>query len=166
MQDGSPAPPPGLPPAGWHPDPHGQGQRYWDGTQWTAQTAPGPVPPAMVATASSRQWAMVAHLSALVGLVIGFSFVGPLVVYLIKRDEDPFVRQQAAEALNFNLSVLAYSLVGGLLTAILILFVVGLLLLPVILAAAIAWVVLVVMAAVKANRGEPYRYPLTIRFLD
>ena len=55
-----------------------------------------------------------AHLSALIGLLVGFNFVGPLVVYLIKRDDDPYVRDQAAEALNFNLSVFLYAVVAGL----------------------------------------------------
>ena len=76
------------------------------------------------------------------------------------------MRRHAAEALNFNLSVTLYGLVAGFITVILIIFVVGLLLIPVLIAAGIAWVVLVIIAALKANNGEDYRYPLTIRFVS
>lgn len=165
MHEGSPPPHAAGPPPGWHPDPQGgPHQRYWDGERWTEDIAPTAA--AQPALSSAKQWAVIAHLSALIALVVGFTFLGPLLVYLLKRDEDPFLRAHAAEALNFNLSVFIYAAVGGLLTAILIIFLVGLLLLPLIFAAAIAWVVLVVVAAVKANNGEPYRYPLTIRFVS
>jgi uncharacterized Tic20 family protein len=163
----------GTPP-GWYPDPNVPGgQRWWDGTQWTDHVAaPAPPPPAgpgagtaAPAASDSRTWAMAAHLSALIGLVIGFSFLGPLVVYLVRRD-DAYVRAHAAEALNFNLSVLIYAIVGGFVLVILILLVVGLLLIPFAIAAAVAWLVLVVLAGVKASKGEMYRYPLTIRFVS
>jgi len=102
---------------------------------------------------------MIAHLSALAGLVIGLNWLGPLIVYLVKKDEHPFIADQSREALNFNISVTIYLLAS----AILILLVVGILLLP---AVAIAWLVLTIMAAVRANNGEPYRYPLTIRLVS
>lgn len=165
-----PAPPTSLPPAGWHPDPSQAGrQRYWDGTEWTGHVAPGagaPTGPAPgPASPDSRTWAMLAHLSALIAAFVVLSFIGPLIVYLVKRDEDPFVRDQAAEALNFNLSVLIYAAVGGVITLILIVVLVGLLLVPVLALGAVAWLVLVIVAAVKAYGGTAYRYPLTIRFV-
>ena len=166
---------------GWYPDPSAPGQqRYWDGAQWTEQVAPGAAPQQPPPTTAqpyysaartpmtpeqARQWAMLAHLSALGGLLIGFSFIGPLIVYLIKKDEDPFVADQAREALNFNLSALLYLTIGGIITFILIFVLIGLLLIPVLIAAAIAWLVLVVVAAMQANKGETYRYPVTIRFI-
>jgi len=152
---------------GWYPDPEQPGpQRYWDGTQWVGTPAPlaAAQPPA---TTNPRQWAMWAHLSALAGLVIGFNFVGPLIIYLIKKDEgDPFVRDQAAEALNFNLSFFIYLAVGSIVTFVLILVLIGLLLLPLLAAMIVAWVVFVIIGAVRANNGELYRYPLTIRFVS
>jgi len=152
---------------GWYPDPEQPGQqRYWDGTQWVG--TPAPVAPAQPpATTNPRQWAMWAHLSALAGLVIGFNFLGPLIIYLIKKDEgDPFVRDQAAEALNFNLSFFIYLAVGSIVTFVLILVLIGLLLLPLLAAMIVAWVVFVIIGAVRANNGELYRYPLTIRFVS
>jgi uncharacterized protein len=151
---------------GWYPDPQTPGtQRYWDGTQWTGEPQPVAAAPARAAS-DPRQWAMLAHLSALVGLVIGFNFLGPLLVYLIKKDDDPFIEDQAKEALNFNLSAFLYFVVGGIVTFVLSLVLIGLLLIPVLAAGVIAWVVLVIVAATKANNGEAYRYPLTIRFVN
>jgi len=105
---------------------------------------------------------MIAHLSALAGLLVGgLIFLGPLIVYLVKKDEHPFIADQSREALNFNISVTIYLLAS----AILILLVVGILLLP---AVAIAWLVLTIIAAVRANNGEAYRYPsfMTIRLVS
>jgi uncharacterized Tic20 family protein len=162
---GRPDPPPAAA-AGWYPDPSDSGSyRYWDGTRWTDAVSSA-VPPAgpTVARDDTRTWALAAHLSALLCLFIGFPFVGPLVVYLAKRD-DPFVRRHAAEALNFNLSVLLYLLVGGILTLVLIVFVVGLFLLPLFVVGVILWLVFICLAAAKAGDGQEYRYPLTIRFV-
>ena len=105
----------------------------------------------------SRTWATLTHLSGLI-LFFGIpSLFGPLVVWLLKRS-DPFVDDNGKEALNFNLSFLIYAIAS----AILIILLIGLLLLP---AVFITWFVLLIVAAVKTSTGESYRYPLTIRFV-
>ncbi|MGH8895907.1 MAG: DUF4870 domain-containing protein [Egibacteraceae bacterium] len=106
-----------------------------------------------------RNWALGAHLSAFIGAWVALAFIGPLVVWLIKREEHPFIAMHAREALNFNLSVLLYGFVALLLS----LLVIGL---PILIGIAIAWLVLTIVATVKAANGEEYRYPLTIRFIS
>jgi uncharacterized Tic20 family protein len=104
---------------------------------------------------------MLSHLLALVGyFLIPFGNVAaPLIIYLMKKDESPFVADQAKESLNFQISVCIYALISGVLVLILIGF---LLLAAVVVAAAI----LTIIASVKAANGETYRYPLTIRLIS
>jgi hypothetical protein len=105
-----------------------------------------------------RNLATLSHLSAFVAFLGIPPLIGPLVMWLIKR-EDPYVEEQAKEALNFNLSFLIYTVVAG----ISILLLVGLLLLPAVL---ITWFVLVIRAAVRTSATGSYRYPLTMRFVS
>jgi len=102
---------------------------------------------------------LIAHLCALVGFIVPFGhIIGPLVVWLIKKDESAFVDDQGKEAINFQISMTLYAVVA----AILILVVIGIFLL---IGIGILDIVLVIIAAVKANAGEKFRYPLTIRFI-
>jgi len=150
------------PPPGWYPDPQTPGgERWWDGSAWTGHVSdpivPDPATPAEVSP-DSRNWAVIAHLSAIGAMLVALAFLGPLVVYLIKKDDDPFVRDQAAEALNFQLSWLIYAVV-------LVIMILTLVLIPVAIAAALVWFVLIIVAALRASHGERYRYPFTIRFI-
>jgi hypothetical protein len=111
-------------------------------------------------SAEERQWAMFAHLSALAGLVIPFgSIIGPLVIWLIKKDTMPFVNDQGKEALNFNITVAIAAIVCWILFFVLI----GMLLLPVLV---ILWLVFVIIATIKANEGTTYRYPFALRLVN
>lgn len=110
-------------------------------------------------SADSRNRAVFAHLSAFVTLVGVPSPLGPLVAWLVWKDQDAFAADQAKEALNFNLSILLY----GLVAAVSLIVLVGFVLLPAVL---IAWFVLTIAASVAASRGETYRYPMTIRFVS
>lgn len=121
---------------------------------------PNEPPMAGVPSAEERQWAMFAHLSALVGVIIPLgSIIGPLVIWLIKKDTMPFVNDQGKEALNFNITVAIAAIVGWILCFILI----GFLVLAVL---AIAWLVFVIIATIKANEGTAYRYPFALRLVN
>lgn len=138
---------------GWYPAPGGQ--RYWDGQQWTEHAVAGAPSPA-----NEYSTAMWAHLSALLisYVACGLGFIGPLIIMNGQGKQSAYVRHHAVEALNFSLTVLIAYIVSG----ILIIVVVGLILLPIV---AIGSLVLYIMAAVAANRGEWYRYPVNIRFV-
>jgi uncharacterized Tic20 family protein len=106
-----------------------------------------------------RNTAVAAHLSTFAGLVVPFgSVIGPLAVWLTRRDRDPFIDQAGREALNFGITIALYGAV--LLVAALML--VGI---PFLIIGVVAWVVLASLAAVKASQGQPYRYPLTLRLV-
>jgi uncharacterized Tic20 family protein len=121
--------------------------------------------------AQERTWAMMAHLSALLGALITSShgaglgcFIGPLIVWLIKKDSMPFVADQAKEALNFNISVAIATLALVVLSAIT--FGIGLIIaIPMWVVIGVGWLVLTIIAAVKANDGVRYRYPFTLRLI-
>ena len=109
----------------------------------------------------ARQWAMFCHLAALAGY-IGIPFgnvVGPLIVWLIKKDEFEYVNQQGKEALNFQISLLIYCIAATPLLCVAGLAVV------VWIALGIFALVCLILAAIKANQGEDFRYPLCIRFI-
>lgn len=97
----------------------------------------------------ARMWGMLCHLAGLVPIL------GPLFVWLVKKDEDAFADEQGKQALNFGVSMLIYGVV-------LCLTIVGILFLP---ALGIVYVIFVAVAAVKASNGQSYRYPIAIRFI-
>jgi uncharacterized Tic20 family protein len=110
---------------------------------------------------------MIAHLSALSGLITGFgAIIGPLVVWLIKKDSMPYVAAEAKEALNFNISWMLWGFVLGGAAFVLAFIFIGFLLVPVLIILGIAWMILCIVAGVRANDGRGYRYPLTIRFVS
>lgn len=160
-------------PAGWYPMPDGT-QRYWDGLAWTHHVAPGQYAPApspfvggsagqpfhppganLVDTSNDdRTLALLAHMLSIVG-----GFIAPLVIWLVKKDESGYVAYHAKESLNFQLTMMIYWLVTFLLMILLI----GFLIFPFLL---ILGFVMPIVAGLAANRGEPYRYPMTIRFVN
>lgn len=107
----------------------------------------------------ARMWAMLCHLAGLAGLVVPAigCVIGPLVVWLIKKEEFPFVDEQGKEALNFQITMLIYGTVAGLLCFVCI----GLILA---MALGITYLVLLIIAAIKANDGYHYRYPKYLIF--
>ena len=113
-----------------------------------------------LASSEANKWAMICHIVALVGLLgngIGF-VVGPLIVWLMKRGDDPFIDEQGKEAVNFQITMM----IAFIVSCFLIVVVIGFALLAV---CVIMMVVFPIIAAVKTSEGEHYRYPLSIRFI-
>ena len=111
--------------------------------------APTPMNPA-----DEKLWATLIHVGGIL-----FGPLPALIGYIVLKDRGPFIRAHAATALNFQLTLLISYIVGGVLTIV----VVGFLIL------AAAWVLAIVfgiMAALAANRGEYYTYPLSIKFVN
>jgi uncharacterized Tic20 family protein len=126
-----------------------------------------------------RTWAAVAHLAALIGHLIPFgSIVGPLVVWLIKRDESPFVNVHGKEAVNFQLSAFVYGILyfaaalgavinAGVHVANMAAFPVSLYWIVVVgMLMWLIWTISVIVGAATAAGGKPFRYPLSIRFIS
>jgi uncharacterized protein len=114
----------------------------------------GPAP-----TRDECHWAMISHLSAmLMYLTLVGGFIAPLVIYILKRDEMPFVADQGRETLNFQITTLLALCVGGALMWVLI----GFVLVPLIL---LFHFVVTIIATVRASEGVAYRYPLCLRLL-
>jgi uncharacterized Tic20 family protein len=107
-----------------------------------------------------RMWAMFCHLSGLAGFIFPFgNIIAPLVIWMVKKEEYELVNDQGKEALNFQISMTIYILAS----VVLIFLVIGI---PLLIILGIFSLIVVIIAAIKANEGEKYRYPLTIRFLD
>lgn len=104
-------------------------------------------------SSDDRTWGIITHLS---GIFTGF--FGPLVIWLIKKQESSFLNEQAKEALNFQITVAIAMFVSAMLTVVII----GVFMMPVV---GLAMLILSIMAAVKVSNGEGYRYPLTIRLI-
>lgn len=121
-------------------------------------------------SAGDRQWAAAAHFAPLLAALITSWFAGvagviaALVVWLLARDRSAFAAEHARDALNFNLSMFLYVMIG-IVFAVFTLGIGLLIVLPMWLVLGLAWVVLSIVAGFKAYDGEQYRYPLTIRFV-
>ena len=121
-----------------------------------------------VPSQEERTWALASHIGALVTAWLAFGFLAPLFVLLLKNDS-PFVRRHAVESLNFQLSLLIYSVVGGVLGFVIVVVTLGLgalVVVPVVIVFAVVALCLVIMATVKASNGEDYRYPFCLRFIS
>ena len=113
----------------------------------------------LVPTDSERSYAMLIHLSALLGYIAGpLAIIVPLVMWMTRREESAYANDHGREAVNFNISIWLYTLVAGLLMFV----VIGCFILPAII---IFHIIAVIMAAVRANAGQFYRYPVTVRFI-
>jgi hypothetical protein len=111
-------------------------------------------------TRDERQWAMLCHMSAmLMYLTVIGGFIGPLILWLLKRDEMPLVADQGRETLNFQITVLVSLAVAGLLMFI----VIGI---PIFIGIIVYHFAFTIIAAVKASEGVAYRYPYCWRLIS
>jgi uncharacterized Tic20 family protein len=115
---------------------------------------PPTLPADPIPTQDEKNLGLIMHVLSLVGL----SLIGPLIVWLIKKDESAFINLQGRELLNFQLSILIYALICVPLCFILI----GI---PMLIVIGIASLILTIIGLVKATEGKIYRFPLTIRML-
>ncbi|MDR1282153.1 MAG: DUF4870 domain-containing protein [Opitutaceae bacterium] len=111
-------------------------------------------PPPLPLSNNDKLLAVLCHLSALLGV----GLILPLVIWLVKKDDSPVVAEHAREVLNFQLSVLIYSLCS----AVLVFVVIGVFML---IAIGIGSLVFAIVAAVKASEGKLYRYPACLRMV-
>lgn len=113
----------------------------------------------IVADKDQRTWAMFCHLSALAGLLFPFgSVIGPLTVWLVKKEEMPLVAEHGRKSLNFQLTMMIAYIVCFMLMFV----VVGVILLPLV---ALFSLIMVVVSAIKANDGKEVKYPMAIEFI-
>ena len=110
-------------------------------------------------TKDEKTWAMLCHFSSFAGLIFPFgNFLAPLIIWLIKKEELPFVADQGKEVLNFQISITIYLLISGILCIILI----GI---PIVIGLVIFCFIITIIAAISANDGKSYRYPINLRLI-
>ena len=113
----------------------------------------------VVVDKEQRTWAMLCHLSALAGFIIPMgSIIGPLVVWLVKKEEMPLVAEHGLKSINFQITML----IAYIICFILMFAVIGLILLPIV---AIFSFIMVVVGAIKANDGKPFSYPFSLNLI-
>jgi uncharacterized Tic20 family protein len=106
-----------------------------------------------------RTWGMLCHLTAFAGFIVPFgNLIAPLVIWLVKKDELPFVNDQGKESLNFQITIF----IAFVISFVLLFVGIGLLLIGII---AVYDIVMIIVASIKANEGVAYRYPYTLRLI-
>jgi uncharacterized Tic20 family protein len=110
-------------------------------------------------TEDDKLWGMLCHLSAFAGYVIPFgNIIGPLIMWVIKKDQSDYVNRHGKSSLNFEISLTIYVLVS----VILIFVIIGI---PILIGLGIFQIIVVIIASIKAYDGQFFKYPLTIEFV-
>jgi uncharacterized Tic20 family protein len=139
---------PSVPPAGAVPPPPGGAPVQYQSAVPAVETNP-----------DARMFGMLAHISSLAGFIIPFgNVIGPLVIWMMKKDQHPFVNDQGKESLNFQIT----ATIAILIAVATICIGIGIVLAPLV---GIAVAVMSIIAGIKANEGIPYRYPFTLRLI-
>ncbi|MGA1248068.1 MAG: DUF4870 domain-containing protein [Candidatus Nanopelagicales bacterium] len=123
---------------------------------------PPPPPAGNQGGSNDTNIAVIAHLGTLINLISGLGFIVPLVILLTKGRDSQLVRANAAESLNFQISMIIYALVGGILTVTFIFAIVGI---PILIVIVFLIFILPIVAAVRTSNGQSYRYPATLRLI-
>ena len=120
-------------------------------------------PPSSTSSSSAdvRTWNVLCHASALLGFFFPWAghILAPLIVWLVKRGDSPEIDAYGKESVNFQLSMLIYDVIAG----ILCIFLIGI---PILIALWLMNTIFVIIASIRASEGKFYRYPITIRFLN
>ncbi|KQP01204.1 DUF4870 domain-containing protein [Leifsonia sp. Leaf264] len=126
-----------------------------------SDATPPPPPPqnpyqasGQLSPSDEKLWATLIHIGGIL-----FGFLPALIGYLVLKDKGPFIREHTATALNFQITLLIVYVVGSILTLVLVGFLI-------LLAAWVLAIVFGIIAAMKANAGQLYTYPLTIKFVN
>ena len=146
-------PPPGEPPPNQPPEGSTPPGGFSHVPPSSAPGGYGP-PSGQMSPQDEKTWATLVHLSAFVAYIVAIPLLGPLIIYVVLRDRGPFIRHHAAQAVNFQIVIIIAYLVSLALAFVLI----GI---PLLIATAIVAIVFQIQAAMAANRGEWYRYPMT-----
>lgn len=111
---------------------------------------------------NEKLWATLVHIGG-----IFFGFLPALIGYLVLKDRGPFIREHTAAALNFQISMVIYTVGVTIVSMVLTVVIIGAFIAP-IAYTAIGVLILVfsIIAAMKANKGEYYTYPLSIKFVS
>jgi len=121
-------------------------------TSASSMTAPPP-PPAGVPTKEETSMAMLMYILAIVT-----GWVGPLIIWLIKKDTSPFINDQGKEVLNFQITIFLAMIVCGALTFVII----GCVLLPIVILCSL---IFSIIGAIAVSKGQAYRFPFAIRLI-
>lgn len=111
-------------------------------------------------SSDDRTWGILAHASAFIGFILPLgNIIAPLLIWVIKKEDSRFVDENGRNAVNFQISWTIYLIVA----ALSILLLIGILLVPILL---LAWLILVILATIRASNNEVYEYPLTINLIS
>ena len=114
----------------------------------------------------ARTWNMLCHLSALAGFVIPFgTILGPLLIWQIKKNQIPSTDVHGKAALNFQITVLILVFAGAIAAIILSFIGIGILLFPLVFLVGLCGLIFAIIAGIKANNGEPYKYPYSFELV-
>jgi len=121
---------------------------------------PGNMPPPVIVTEEDKTMAMLCHL-----LAIFTGFLGPLVLWLVKKDQSAYIDHHGRESLNFQITLFIVMFALGSATFILMFVFIGILLIPVLMAVGILALVAEIIAAIAAQNGQWHRYPCCLRLV-